>query len=99
MICYSPFLASTKKINSPPKSFLSRLYPIPVTPTTPFDSYHSSLISTNSDWNTVVRGYSKSRNPNWSMSVFIGMLRDGVSPDHLTYHFLAKAAACPHFQT
>ena len=46
------------------------------------------------DWNTVIRGYSKSRNPNRSISVFIRMLRDGVSPDHLTYPFLAKAAAC-----
>ncbi|POO03552.1 Pentatricopeptide repeat [Trema orientale] len=45
------------------------------------------------DWNTVIRGYSKSRNPNRSISVFIRMLRDGVSPDHLTYPFLAKAAA------
>ncbi|KAM6576243.1 hypothetical protein CsatB_028080 [Cannabis sativa] len=45
------------------------------------------------DWNTVIRGYSKSRNPNRSISVFIQMLRGGFSPDHLTYPFLAKAAA------
>ncbi|KAL5543235.1 hypothetical protein UlMin_010945 [Ulmus minor] len=45
-------------------------------------------------WNVVIRGYSKSRNPNRSISVFVQMLRDGVSPDHLTYPFLAKAAAC-----
>lgn len=45
------------------------------------------------DWNTVIRGYSKSKNPNGSISVFIKMLRDGVTPDHLTYPFLAKASA------
>lgn len=45
-------------------------------------------------WNTVIRGYSKSRNPNRSILVFIRMLRNGVSPDYLTYPFLAKAAAC-----
>lgn len=45
------------------------------------------------DWNTVIRGYSKSKNPNRSISVFIQMLRDGVWPDHLTYPFLAKASA------
>lgn len=45
------------------------------------------------DWNTVVRGYSKSRNPNRSISVFVQMLRDGFSPDYLTYPFLLKASA------
>ncbi|VVA36149.1 PREDICTED: pentatricopeptide repeat-containing [Prunus dulcis] len=45
------------------------------------------------DWNTVIRGYSKSKNPNRSISVFVKMLRDGVSPDYLTYPFLAKASA------
>ncbi|KAK9938806.1 hypothetical protein M0R45_015526 [Rubus argutus] len=45
------------------------------------------------DWNAVIRGYSKSRNPNRSISVFVKMLRDGVSPDYLTYPFLAKASA------
>ncbi|XP_024994723.1 pentatricopeptide repeat-containing protein At5g08305-like [Cynara cardunculus var. scolymus] len=45
------------------------------------------------NWNTVIRGYSKGRNPNKSMSVFVDMLRMGVTPDHLTYPFLAKAAS------
>lgn len=45
------------------------------------------------NWNTIIRGYSKCKNPIKSVSVFIEMLRDGVSPDHLTYPFLAKAAA------
>ncbi|KAL6199478.1 hypothetical protein ACLB2K_029262 [Fragaria x ananassa] len=45
------------------------------------------------DWNAVIRGYSKSRNPNRSISVFIKMLRHGASPDYLTYPFLAKAWA------
>ncbi|KAK9274444.1 hypothetical protein L1049_021691 [Liquidambar formosana] len=45
------------------------------------------------NWNTIIRGYSKSKNPNKSLSVFVQMLRVGVSPDHLTYPFLAKASA------
>lgn len=45
------------------------------------------------NWNTVIRGYSKSKNPSKSISVFVEMLRSGVSPDHLTYPFLAKASA------
>ncbi|KAG4152863.1 hypothetical protein ERO13_D04G147900v2 [Gossypium hirsutum] len=45
------------------------------------------------DWNTVIRGYSISKNPNKSFSVFIKMLRAGVFPDYLTYPFLAKASA------
>ncbi|XP_050370722.1 pentatricopeptide repeat-containing protein At5g08305 [Argentina anserina] len=45
------------------------------------------------DWNAVIRGYSKSRNPNRSISIFIKMLRHGTSPDYLTYPFLAKASA------
>lgn len=44
-------------------------------------------------WSTVIRGYSKSKNPNKSISMFVKMLRAGVSPDHLTYPFLAKASA------
>lgn len=44
-------------------------------------------------WNTTIRGYSKGRNPNKSLSVLIQMLRAGASPDHLTFPFLAKAAA------
>ncbi|KAG8500499.1 hypothetical protein CXB51_004216 [Gossypium anomalum] len=45
------------------------------------------------DWNTVIRGYSISKNPNKSFSVFIKMLRAGFFPDYLTYPFLAKASA------
>ncbi|KAL8201458.1 hypothetical protein R6Q57_012797 [Mikania cordata] len=45
------------------------------------------------NWNTIIRGYSKSRNPNKSISVFIDMLQVGVTPDHLTYPFLTKAAS------
>ncbi|KAK0573032.1 hypothetical protein LWI29_002067 [Acer saccharum] len=44
-------------------------------------------------WNTVIRGYSKSQNPNKSLSLFATMLRDGVLPNYLTYPFLAKASA------
>lgn len=45
------------------------------------------------NWNTIIRGYSKSKNPIKSISFFIEMLRVGVSPDYLTYPFLAKASA------
>jgi len=44
-------------------------------------------------WNTIIRGYSNSKNPNPSISVFVKMLRVGVSPDYLTYPFLMKASA------
>lgn len=45
------------------------------------------------NWNTIIRAYSQSKNPNRSISIFVEMLRNGVTPDHLTYPFLAKAAA------
>ncbi|XP_057961609.1 pentatricopeptide repeat-containing protein At5g08305 [Malania oleifera] len=45
------------------------------------------------NWNTVIRGYSKSKKPNKAVSVFVEMLRVGFSPDHLTYPFLVKASA------
>ncbi|KAG5241644.1 pentatricopeptide repeat-containing protein [Salix suchowensis] len=45
------------------------------------------------DWNTVIMGYSKSKNPNKSISVFVKMLQVGIYPDHLTYPFLAKATS------
>ncbi|XWS68467.1 hypothetical protein CRYUN_Cryun04dG0092800 [Craigia yunnanensis] len=45
------------------------------------------------NWNTIIRGYSNSKNPNTSFLVFIQMLRAGVFPDYLTYPFLAKASA------
>ncbi|KAG2707878.1 hypothetical protein I3760_05G166600 [Carya illinoinensis] len=44
-------------------------------------------------WNTIIRGYSNSKNPNPSISVFVKMLRAGVSPDYLTYPFLLKASS------
>ncbi|KAK4261914.1 hypothetical protein QN277_004850 [Acacia crassicarpa] len=44
-------------------------------------------------WNTIIRGYSISKNPNRSFSVFLRMLRLGASPDYLTYPFLLKASA------
>lgn len=44
-------------------------------------------------WNAVIRGYSISKTPNKSFIVFVQMLRIGVSPDHLTYPFLAKASS------
>ncbi|XP_071694135.1 pentatricopeptide repeat-containing protein At5g08305 [Rutidosis leptorrhynchoides] len=45
------------------------------------------------NYNTIIRGYSKSKNPNKSISVFIDMLRLGVTPDYLTYPFITKAAS------
>ncbi|CAK7338016.1 unnamed protein product [Dovyalis caffra] len=45
------------------------------------------------DWNAVIRGYSKSKNPNKAVSVFVKMLQVGVFPDHLTYPFLAKSTS------
>lgn len=45
------------------------------------------------NWNTIIRGYSNSKNPNLSISVFVKMLRAGVSPDYLTYPFLVKASS------
>ena len=45
------------------------------------------------NWNTIIRGYSNSKNPNLSISVFVEMLRAGVSPDYLTYPFLVKASS------
>ncbi|KAF5939502.1 hypothetical protein HYC85_023761 [Camellia sinensis] len=45
------------------------------------------------NWNTIIRGYSKTKNPIKSISIFVEMLRIGISPDYLTYPFLAKASA------
>ncbi|GAB4839615.1 hypothetical protein Ancab_029138 [Ancistrocladus abbreviatus] len=45
------------------------------------------------DWNTIIRAYSSSKNPNRSISLFVKMLDKGVFPDHLTYPFLVKASA------
>ncbi|KAL6332933.1 hypothetical protein AAG906_019939 [Vitis piasezkii] len=46
-----------------------------------------------SNWNSIIRGFSKGKNPNPSVSIFVKMLRFGVCPDHLTYPFVAKAVA------
>ncbi|GFY96347.1 pentatricopeptide repeat (PPR) superfamily protein [Actinidia rufa] len=45
------------------------------------------------NWNTIIRGHSKSKNPSKSVAIFVEMLRIGVSPDHLTYPFVCKACA------
>uniref|UniRef100_A0A7N0V5P4 Pentatricopeptide repeat-containing protein n=1 Tax=Kalanchoe fedtschenkoi TaxID=63787 RepID=A0A7N0V5P4_KALFE len=45
------------------------------------------------DWNTIIRGYSKSRTPNKSLLFYVKMLRSGVAGDYLTFPFLAKASA------
>ncbi|KAL9674036.1 hypothetical protein QQ045_030302 [Rhodiola kirilowii] len=60
--------------------------------------YASRVFSTISypnifDWNTIVRGYSKSRTPNKSLLIYVKMLRSGVAGDFLTFPFLAKASA------
>ncbi|KAL5537850.1 hypothetical protein UlMin_042286 [Ulmus minor] len=44
-------------------------------------------------WNLVIRGYSHSKNPNLSFSVYLQILRNGTTPDQFTYLFLAKASA------
>ncbi|XP_050234058.1 pentatricopeptide repeat-containing protein At5g08305 [Mercurialis annua] len=45
------------------------------------------------NWNTVIRGYSISKNPNGSVSSFMQMLKFGVFADYLTFPFLVKAAS------
>ncbi|XP_077247127.1 pentatricopeptide repeat-containing protein At5g08305-like [Tasmannia lanceolata] len=45
------------------------------------------------NWNTIIRGYSRSKNPNRAISLFSKMLHAGVSPDYLTFPFLAKSCA------
>ncbi|XP_058097882.1 pentatricopeptide repeat-containing protein At5g08305-like [Magnolia sinica] len=44
-------------------------------------------------WNTIIRGHSISKNPNLAISIFTHMLRVGISPDYLTFPFLAKSCA------
>ncbi|XP_020591774.1 pentatricopeptide repeat-containing protein At5g08305 [Phalaenopsis equestris] len=43
--------------------------------------------------NTLIRGFSRSRNPNRAISLYIQMLRSHTKPDHLTFPFLAKSCA------
>ncbi|XP_047179696.1 pentatricopeptide repeat-containing protein At5g08305 isoform X1 [Vigna umbellata] len=45
------------------------------------------------NWNTIIRGYSNSKIPVNSLSIFLKMLRLGVAPDYFTYPFLVKASA------
>ncbi|KAM7259923.1 hypothetical protein ACFE04_015664 [Oxalis oulophora] len=45
------------------------------------------------NWHTVVMAYSKTKNPNKAISVFVKMLSLGVSPDYLIYPFVLKASA------
>ncbi|KAL9278842.1 Pentatricopeptide repeat-containing protein [Arabidopsis thaliana] len=47
----------------------------------------------NYGWNFVIRGFSNSRNPEKSISVYIQMLRFGLLPDHMTYPFLMKSSS------
>ncbi|KAG9441950.1 hypothetical protein H6P81_017804 [Aristolochia fimbriata] len=44
-------------------------------------------------WNIIIRGYSKSKNPNRAITLYAQMLHSGVSPDHLTFPFLVKSSA------
>ncbi|KAK8951471.1 Pentatricopeptide repeat-containing protein [Platanthera zijinensis] len=44
-------------------------------------------------YNTLIRGYSRSTNPNRALSLYVQMLRAGDPPDHLTFPFLAKSCA------
>ncbi|CAK9133730.1 unnamed protein product [Ilex paraguariensis] len=45
------------------------------------------------NWNTIIRVFSISKNPNKAISVFLEMLRNGVEYDHLTFPFVVKASA------
>lgn len=49
--------------------------------------------ATTFNWNTLIRGFSNAKNPNPSITLFVKMLRNGVTPDYLTYPFLVKASA------
>ncbi|CAN6805597.1 unnamed protein product [Brassica oleracea] len=42
-------------------------------------------------WNFVIRGFSNSKTPERSIRAYIQMLRNGFSPDHMTYPFLLKS--------
>lgn len=45
------------------------------------------------DYNTLIRGYSKSKNPNAAIALYAQMLLSGVLPDHMTFPFMVKACA------
>ncbi|KAK9106319.1 hypothetical protein Syun_022330 [Stephania yunnanensis] len=55
--------------------------------------FHSLTNPTTFIWNTIIRGYSKSKYPIRSISIFNEMMLIGIQPDHLTYPFVAKACA------
>ncbi|CAF2118960.1 unnamed protein product [Brassica napus] len=42
-------------------------------------------------WNFVIRGFSNSKTPERTIRAYIQMLRNGFSPDHMTYPFLLKS--------
>ncbi|XXG72081.1 hypothetical protein AAC387_Pa07g1250 [Persea americana] len=44
-------------------------------------------------WNTIIRGYSRNKNPNRAIVLFRQMLCLGVSPDYLTFPFVLKSCA------
>ncbi|XP_004495469.1 pentatricopeptide repeat-containing protein At5g08305-like isoform X1 [Cicer arietinum] len=44
-------------------------------------------------WNIIIRGYSNSKSPIHSLSIFLKMQQLGVAPNYLTYPFLVKASA------
>nr|UPT49478.1 pentatricopeptide repeat protein AaPPR596 [Agave angustifolia] len=44
-------------------------------------------------YNTIIRGFSRTKTPNRSITLYAEMLRSELSPDHLTFPFLLKACA------
>ncbi|XP_060186051.1 pentatricopeptide repeat-containing protein At5g08305 [Lycium barbarum] len=45
------------------------------------------------DYNALIRGYSNSKNPCKSLSLFVKMLQNEFVPDHFTYPFVVKCLA------
>ncbi|OVA14619.1 Pentatricopeptide repeat [Macleaya cordata] len=51
-------------------------------------------------WNTIIRGFSISQNPQKAIPVFIQMCRKSIEPESFTYAFVLKACAKMHaFET
>ncbi|KAI3930664.1 hypothetical protein MKX01_037110 [Papaver californicum] len=44
-------------------------------------------------WNTIIRGFSISQNPQKALHIFIKMLRKTIEPESFTYAFVLKACA------
>ncbi|RZC49291.1 hypothetical protein C5167_017724 [Papaver somniferum] len=44
-------------------------------------------------WNTIIRGFSISQNPEKALHIFIKMLRKTIEPESFTYAFVLKACA------